>query len=102
VGRSVRVGTKLSVEPADVVIVWMKRDERLDNFFRAVERKIKQDGALCCIFPKQLLRLERKFSYDWDAMVRSGLNTQLVDNKTLTFSEEEYGTRLVVRKDLRS
>jgi len=30
------------------------------------------------------------------------IGTDLVDNKTLTFSDTEYGVRLVVRKHLRA
>ena len=41
------------------------------------------------------------YVYDWNSADRLALKTTLVDNKTLTFSPEEYGTRFVIRKEHR-
>lgn len=37
----------------------------------------------------------------FDDLLEIALRTDLVDNKTLTFSEKEYGVRFVARRHLR-
>jgi hypothetical protein len=66
-----------------------------------MQRALKPDGALWVVIPKQKLAKERGVPYDWNAMLACALKTTLVDNKTLTFSPEEYGTRFVIRKEHR-
>jgi hypothetical protein len=43
----------------------------------------------------------RGIDFSWEAMQAAGLETDLVDNKVASFSEEDYGTRFVIRKALR-
>jgi len=39
--------------------------------------------------------------FTWEQMQAAGLQTDLVDNKTVTLNEQDYSTRFVIRKDRR-
>jgi hypothetical protein len=85
----------------DLVFYFAAPDEDFELFFPAMERALKPNGALWVVIPKQKLARRLGVLYDWNSMIACALKTTLVDNKTLTFSPEEYGTRFVIRKELR-
>lgn len=85
----------------DLIFHFAAPDQELDAFFRTMESVLKPDGALWVVIPKQKQAKELGYLYDWNILVASALKTTLVDNKTLTFSPEEYGTRFVIRKEHR-
>ncbi len=59
------------------------------------------DGAIWVMLLKQPIALRRGVTLTWDAMQAAALQTDLVDNKIATFSDEEYGTRFVLRRERR-
>jgi len=80
------------------------RPVRREDFPRDVRRfraMIEEDGFLWVVIPKKSAReaLERDVAFE--DVLDVALKTDLVDNKTLTFSDTEYGVRLAVRKHLR-
>jgi hypothetical protein len=85
----------------DLILDWLPPDEELNGFFQDKERRLKPDGALWVIIPNQRAAKARGVRYDWNLIIAAALRTTLVDNKTLSFSAEEYGTRFVVRKVFR-
>jgi hypothetical protein len=85
----------------DLVFYFAAPDEDFEVFFKEMERALSPSGALWVVIPKQKLARQLGVLYDWDTMVACALKTTLVDNKTLTFSPEEYGTRFVIRKEYR-
>ena len=66
--------------------------------FRAA---IEEDGFLWVVIPKKNAMQSLGRDVTFQDVLDVALRTDLVDNKTLTFSKTEYGVRLVVRKRLR-
>jgi hypothetical protein len=96
------VSTRLTTRAQyDLIFHFAAPDEDFDTFFGEIQRVLKPDGALWVVIPKQKQAQKLGFLYDWNEMVARALRTTLVDNKTLGFSPDEYGTRFVVRKSLR-
>lgn len=85
----------------DVIFHFAAPDEDFDKFFAEMQHALKADGALWVVIPKQKTAKQQGALYDWNTMIASALKTTLVDNKTLTFSPEEYGTRFVIRREHR-
>jgi hypothetical protein len=85
----------------DVIFHFAAPDEDFDKFFDEMQHALKANGALWVVIPKQRIARQQGALYDWNTMIACALKTTLVDNKTLTFSPEEYGTRFVIRKEHR-
>jgi hypothetical protein len=82
----------------DVIFDFPPPDEDFDAMFERLQRSLVPNGALWVVIPNQRAAKARGVRYDWNALLASALKTTLVDNKTLSFSPEEYGTRFVIRK----
>ncbi len=82
----------------DLVFYFAPPDETFESFFREIQHALEPDGALWVIIPNQKAAKRSGVHYDWNAMLKCALRTTLVDNKTLSFSPDEYGTRFVIRK----
>jgi hypothetical protein len=96
------ISTRLTTRARyDLIFHFAAPDEDLDKFFGEVQPVPKPDGALWVVIPKQKHAKLLGYRYDWNMLVARALRTTLVDNKTLTFSPDEYGTRFVVRKEFR-
>jgi len=85
----------------DIVILWLKDKEGLGALFQRLRHLIPPDGAVWAVIPKKSARLNGSAAPDFDEVLAAGLPTGLVDNKTLTFDDVEYGIRFVVRRELR-
>jgi len=86
----------------DMIFHFAAPDEDFEVFFAEMQRALKPNGSLWVVIPKQKLAKELGALYDWNMMIACALKTTLVDNKTLTFSPTEYGTRFVIRKEFRN
>lgn len=96
------ISTRLTTRTQyDLIFHFAAPDQDLDKLFDEMQRAIKPDGALWVVIPKQKAAKELGYLYDWNMLIACALKTTLVDNKTLTFSPEEYGTRFVIRKEFR-
>lgn len=94
---SVRVVTSLPVgEQPDIVIFWPEGASDLAARFRRLRLIMRPEGAIWAVVLKKSATRKRSGSLDWNEVQRAGLSAGLVDNKTLSLSEEEYGTRFVV------
>jgi hypothetical protein len=82
----------------DLIFEWLAPDENLNVLFDQLQHRLTPNGALWVVIPNQRAAKARGVRYDWNAIVAAALKTTLVDNKTLSFSNEEYGTRFVIRK----
>ena len=51
--------------------------------------------------PKKKYARQRGIDFTWEELQAAGLQTDLVDNKIASLTEEEYGTRFVIRKERR-
>ncbi len=84
--------------PVDMIIIRITQKVEYEQLFQRLRRAIKPDGAVWAVIQKKSVALEKEGNVFWDELMEGVLKTDLVDNKTLSFNDEEYGTRLVVRK----
>ena len=86
----------------DVVLWWPLDDVHVKENVKSLRHHIKEDGVLWVVIPKKPAAKIRGVNLNYTDVVAEALKTGLVDNKTLTFSPEEYGIRFVVRLSERS
>lgn len=90
-----------SHERYDLIFLWPQRIEGLAEQFAALQWRIVPDGAIWVMLLKKASARKRGVSLTWEETQAAALQTDLVDNKVAAFSDEEYGTRLVLRRDRR-
>jgi len=73
----------------------------LPRDLRAYRELIREDGFVWAVIPKKSAIRDLGRDVTFEDVLQAALGMDLVDNKTLTFTDEEYGIRLVVRKHLR-
>ena len=88
-------------DPYDLLFYWPRQLEGLTECFRQLQHSIQPDGAIWVVIPKKKFAGVRGIDFTWEQMQTAALRTDLVDNKVATLSEQEYGTRFVIRKELR-
>jgi hypothetical protein len=69
--------------------------------FATLQRQIISDGAIWVVTPKKAVAQRRGLTLTWEEMQAAALTTDLVDNKNASMTDEEYGTRFVIRKERR-
>jgi hypothetical protein len=89
----------------DLVFLWLTApDDAADDLpvrFAALQARIVADGAIWVLLWKKPIARRRGVTLTWETMQAAALTTDLVDNKVATFSDEEYGTRFVLRRERR-
>jgi hypothetical protein len=85
----------------DVILFWPTRLVDLAQRFAELQRHIRPDGAVWAVIPKKKYAPARGVDFSWAEMQAAGLQTDLVDNKEASISEQDYGTRFVIRKEHR-
>ena len=85
----------------DQVFWWPQQLPGLDRRLAQLAYSILPDGAVWLMIPKKNFAPGRGIQFSWDEMQALALQTDLVDNKIASFSDTDYGTRFVIRKDLR-
>ena len=98
VAFSLRLGT----ERYNLILFWPAQKEGLAEEFARLQQRILPDGAIWAVIPKKRYAKARGLELTWAEMQLAGLQTDLVDNKDASFTEEEYATRFVIRKDRRA
>ena len=86
----------------EFIFVWPTRRAELKATFQQLQSQITPDGAVWAVIPKKQFAGKRGVDFSWEELQAAGLQTDLVDNKVATISPEDYGTRFVIRKELRS
>lgn len=66
-----------------------------------LQRRIVPSGAIWLVIPKKRYAASRGIAFTWDQMQAAALTTDLVDNKIVSLTAEDYATRFVIRKDRR-
>lgn len=100
--RDVRYQTDLSdVDRPDLVLFWLDDSIDLASAFADLRQRLQPDGAVWAVIPKKPVADRRGPKVYFGDVLAAVLPTGLVDNKTLTLSEEEYAIRFVIRKELR-
>ncbi len=89
------------VERYDLLFVWLQSAEGLAERFAALQWRIVPQGAIWVVLLKQPIARKRGVTLTWEEMQAAALQTDLVDNKIASISDEEYGTRFVIRRERR-
>lgn len=66
-----------------------------------LQRRIVPSGAIWLVTPKKRFAASRGIAFTWDQMQAAALTTDLVDNKIVSLTAEDYATRFVIRKQRR-
>jgi hypothetical protein len=85
----------------DLIFFWPHSAEGLAETFGAFQRRIVPDGAIWTLLLKKPIARQRGITLTWEEMQAAALQTDLVDNKIASISEEAYGTRFVIRRERR-
>jgi hypothetical protein len=88
--------------PYDVIMFWPTQLAKLSDRLVQLQRHIVLDGAIWAVIPKKPFAQARGIDFGWSELQEAALQTDLVDSKVASLSEEEYATRFVIRKDRRS
>lgn len=91
----------LSEAPYELILFWPSQLAGLTDTFAQLQRQIVPNGAVWAVIPRQRIARVRGITFSWEEMQAAGLQTDLVDNKGASISDEEYATRFVIRKDRR-
>lgn len=86
---------------ANTVLVWLAQKDDLSGLFPRLRHAITPDGAIWAIIPKKKAAESKATGVTFKQFQAAALTTDLVDNKVVSFSAEEYGIRFVVRKEKR-
>jgi len=86
----------------DVILFWPRQLEGLVERFAELQSRIVPDGSIWALIPKKKFAARRGVDFTWEEMQAAGLQTDLVDNKVASVTEQDYGTRFVIRKKRRA
>ncbi|OGO33314.1 MAG: hypothetical protein A2Z16_11525 [Chloroflexi bacterium RBG_16_54_18] len=95
---SVIIHNSLEASNYDLILVWPMQLQGLAQFFARLQAHLQPAGAIWAIMPKQKFARQRGIDYSWNQLQAAALTTDLVDNKTASFNEQDYATRFVIRK----
>jgi Protein of unknown function (DUF3052) len=87
--------------PFDMIFFWPRELEGLAGRFAVLQRQIVPAGAIWVVTPKKAVAQRRGVMLTWEETQAAALTTDLVDNKIASVTDEEYGTRFVIRKERR-
>lgn len=85
----------------DLIFLWPQTLDGLAGRFAALQWRIVPDGAIWVMLLKKPVARKQGIVFTWEDVQAAALATDLVDNKIATFSDEEYGTRFVIRRERR-
>ena len=97
-GDDVALGETLDGAPFDLIFFWPRELEGLAERFATLQPQIVSNGAVWVVLPKKAVARQRGLTLTWEEMQLAALTTDLVDNKNASMTDEEYGTRFVIRK----
>ncbi len=85
----------------DVVLVWPKPGDDLEDMFRLLRNAIVPDGAVWAVISRKRTTAKGTERVTFDQVQAAALRTDLVDNKVVSLSDREYGIRFVIRREKR-
>ena len=85
----------------DLIFLWLRAADGLVERFAALQGRIVSNGAIWVMLLKKPIARKRGVTLTWEEMQTAALQTDLVDNKGASFSDEEYGTRFVIGRERR-
>jgi len=87
--------------PLDLVLWWLQELAGLTDALADLAQSIRPDGAVWLLIAKKKYAAQRGLRFSWQQMQAAALETDLVDNTVASFSETDYGTRFVIRREHR-
>jgi hypothetical protein len=97
----VRWKRSLGASQFDLIFFWPKGTSDLSREFARLQQGLVPDGAIWAVMPKKEYASERGVFFTWEEMQAEGLRGDLVDNKVASITSTDYGTRFVIRRELR-
>lgn len=94
---SIRIATALAGAPYDQIFFWPRDDLGLAERFAALQARIVPSGAVWAVIPRKPVAERLGLRITWESVQAAGLTTDLVDTKNAKITDEEYGTRFVIR-----
>jgi alkanesulfonate monooxygenase SsuD/methylene tetrahydromethanopterin reductase-like flavin-dependent oxidoreductase (luciferase family) len=89
-------------EGCDAVLYWLQPQDDVEDFMPRLAQQIKKNGRIWLIMPKKDIAVKQGFKQSWQEIQQIVLDvTNLVDTKTLSIGDGEYGTQFVFRKTAR-
>ena len=85
----------------DMILVRLWERTNYRHLFQRLQNAITNEGSIWAVIPKKPTALAKGIDVFRDDLVGEVSKTDLVDNKTLSITEEEYGIRFVIRRDQR-
>jgi hypothetical protein len=98
VGGDVTITETLDGAPFSFIFYWPHEFMGLTERFAMLQRQIVSNGAIWVVLPKKDIALRRGMTLMWEEAQFAALSNDLVDNKIASITDEEYGTRFVIRK----
>ena len=98
----VTVTERLGRGKHNLIIFWPLRRAGLRERFAQLARRIIPEGAIWAVMPKKKFAVRRGIDFAWEQLQAAGLAGDLVDNKIASVTEQDYGTRFVIRKEKRA
>jgi hypothetical protein len=87
----------------DTILYWLQPKDDPKDIFNHLEPLIKAKGRIWLILPVKERAGGLGYKQGWEETRQIILkNTSLVDNKTLSLGENEYGTQFVKRKEAKT
>lgn len=87
----------LGLRGFDVLLWWPAAIDDLIPQLEKLTYCIKSAGSIWLVIPKRQFAEERGIRFSWAEMQAFALQTDLVDNKTISVSTTDYATRFVIR-----
>lgn len=100
-GPGVFLGRGLRRRHYNAIFVWPKTLEGFRQELDRLSTRIEPDGVIWVVMPKKAFAAQRGIHFSWEAMQAEALKTDLVDNKIVSLTDEDYATRLVIRREKR-
>ena len=82
-----------------IALYWPESAYNLDTAFKWMRSKITEYGAMWVVILKKKHRGNDMLSVSLEELQQAAQKVDMIDNKTVSLSESEYGIRLVPRRE---
>jgi len=93
--KNVRISTKTTGAPADVIVTFETGERRLPKRFAALVKGLDPAGGLWVAYPKKSSKISTDLTFENVQAI--GLRAGLVDNKSCAIDEDWSAVRFVYR-----
>jgi hypothetical protein len=93
--EDVRVSTKTTGAPADVIVAFETGERTLPKRFAALAKRLDTAGGLWIAYPKKTSKISTDLTFE--NVQATGLQAGLVDNKSCAIDEDWSAVRFVYR-----